>query len=97
MEFDPEMCSNTPEVLVFRFRDGVGYRRFSEHAHEQESHIFVCDNRSFTVTTDAFTKEEALRLSKVTTGLSLISTVPFKGVESVRESEIIWSWLTEPA
>ena len=41
-------------------------------------------------------KEEALRMAKVVIGLSLISTVSFKSVESVNESEI-WSSIGERA
>lgn len=94
MEFNPEIYNSASEVLVFRFRDGAGYRKLAEYAHEQESHIFVCDNQNFAVTTDAFTQEEALRMAKVALGLSTISVVSFKGVEFVSEGEI-WSWITE--
>ena len=96
MEFNPEMYNSASEVLVFRFRDGAGYRKFAEYAQGKESHIFVCDNQKFKVTTDAFTKEEALRMAKVVIGLSLISAVSFKSVESVNESEI-WSSIGERA
>ena len=88
--FNPEIYNTQTEVFVFRFRDGVGYRKFAEYAQGKESHIFVCDNQKFTVTTDAFTKEEALRMAKVALDLSTISVVSFKGVEFVSEGEI-WS------
>ena len=90
MEFNPEIYNSASEVLVFRFRDRTGYNKFAEYVHEQESHIFVCDNQNLTVTTDAFTKEEALKMTIVISGLSTISAVSFKGVESVKENEI-WS------
>ena len=81
---NPEIYNSTAEVLVFRFCDGAGYIKFAEYAHEQESHTFVCDNRNFTVTTDAFTREEALRMAKVVPGLSAIFAVSFKRGESVK-------------
>ena len=96
MEFNPEIYNSASEVLIFRFRDGAGYRKFAEYAQGEESHIFVCDNQRFTVATDAFTKEGALRMAKVALGLSTISVVSFKGVESVSESEI-WSSISERA
>lgn len=77
MEFNPEIYNTTSEVLVFRFSDEAGYKKFAEYAHEQESHIFVCDNQKLKVTTDAFTKEEALRIAKITLGLATISTRVF--------------------
>jgi hypothetical protein len=86
MEFNPELYNSAPEVLVFRFRDVAGYRKFAEYTHEQRAHIFVCDNQKLTVTTDAFTKEEALRIAKVTSGLLTISAISFKG----NENKILW-------
>lgn len=89
MEFNPEIYNSASEVLVFRFRDGADYNKFAEYAHEKESHIFVCDNKKFTVTTDAFTREEALRMAKVALGLSTISAVSFK------DMGVIWSSISE--
>jgi hypothetical protein len=90
MEFNPEIYNSAPEVLVFRFHDGAGYRKFAEYAHEQRAHIFVCDNQKLTVATDAFTKEEACRIAKVTSGLLTISAISFKG----NENKILW-WRME--
>ncbi len=80
---NPELYNSTTEVLVFRFCDGAWYIKFAEYAHEQESHTFVCDNRNFTVTTDAFTRGEALRMAKFVPGLSAIFVVSFKRGGSV--------------
>lgn len=91
MEFDPEIYNSATDIFVFRFRDGAGYKKFAEYAHEREAHIFVCDNRNFTVTTDAFTKEEVLRIAKVSAGLSTISIVSLKGVDFVSEGQLIWT------
>lgn len=90
MEFNPEIYNSAPEVLEFHFHDGAGYRKFAEYAHEQEAHVFVCDNQKLTVATDAFTREEAFRIAEVTLGLSTISAVSFKG----NENKILW-WRME--
>ena len=91
MEFNPEIYNTQAEIFIFRFFDGEGYRQFAQYAYGRESHIFVCDNHRFTVTTDAFTEDEVLRMSKVATGLSSVSAVSFKGAEQVCERRI-WSF-----
>lgn len=90
MEFNPEIYNSTPEVLIFRFRDGVEYRKFAEYAHEQGGHIFVCNNQKLTVATDAFTREEAFRIAEVALGLSTISTASL--TSNINK---IWWWRME--
>ena len=92
MEFNPEVYNSMAKAFVFRFRDRPSYNKFAAYAHGRGAHILLCDNQAFTVTTDAFTQEEALRMAKVAIGLSTISAVSldFKGVEFTNERQM-WS------
>ena len=91
MEFNPEIYNTQAEIFIFRFFGEKEYRQFAQYAYENESHIFVCDNHRFTITTDAFTEDEVLRMSKVAAGLSSVSAVSFRGAEQVCERRM-WSF-----
>lgn len=92
IDFDPEIYNSTSELLMFRFFDGKGYRKFAEYTIGKESHIFVCDNQRFTIITDAFTKEEATRMALSVSGLAAIAVISLKNMDLVSKNQI-YSWI----